>query len=215
MTQKKFPVFAERFSILRGDMTQAEFADFLGLSRPTIGFYENGIRIPDVLVLKQIGEKCKVSSDWLIGLSDTKDVDADMRRTCEYTGLSEDAVTGLRKITLDGEQPNVAHIFVEELLRCGVLKVLRRDGERCALLSLQSLKCPVVDVTQLVGEREAQIETMLAEAKKPIGEANPYVEIRAAIASRLYSENAKDCISSVVSQAIAKYKGHIAKEMLV
>lgn len=70
MEQKRLPVFSERFAKLRGDMTQGEFAEFLGISRPTVGFYENGTRVPDAVVLKEIAKKCKVSSDWLLGLSD-------------------------------------------------------------------------------------------------------------------------------------------------
>lgn len=69
MEQKRFPTFSKRFSELRKDMTQGEFAEFLGISRPTVGFYENGTRIPDALVLRQISEKCQVSTDWLLGLS--------------------------------------------------------------------------------------------------------------------------------------------------
>ena len=60
VSQKKLPVFAERFRELRGDMTQDKFADFVGISRPTVGFYENGDRLPDALVLKKIAEKCHV-----------------------------------------------------------------------------------------------------------------------------------------------------------
>lgn len=40
----KMPIFRERFRSLRGDMTQADFAKFVGISRPTVGFYENGER---------------------------------------------------------------------------------------------------------------------------------------------------------------------------
>lgn len=96
MEQKRFPIFAERFSQLRGEMTQGEFADFLGISRPTVGFYENGTRIPDALVLRQIAEKCNVSSDWLLGLSHVRTPSADVKEVCAETGLSERAVECLQ-----------------------------------------------------------------------------------------------------------------------
>lgn len=95
MEQKRLPVFAERFAMLRGDKTQGEFAEFLGISRPTVGFYENGTRIPDALVLRQIAEKCGVSADWLLGISDTRTADGTIRAACEYTGLSETALQNL------------------------------------------------------------------------------------------------------------------------
>lgn len=88
MERKRFPIFSERFAELRGEKTQAEFADFLGISRPTVGFYENGTRIPDALVLCQIAERCNVSADWLLGLSEERTTDSDVQKVCQYTGLS-------------------------------------------------------------------------------------------------------------------------------
>lgn len=94
MEQRRFPVFAERFSKLREEMTQDEFAKYLGISRPTVGFYENGTRLPDALVLRQITEKCNVSADWLLGISDFKSSMA-AKLTAEDLGLSETAATVL------------------------------------------------------------------------------------------------------------------------
>jgi len=94
MEQKRFPIFAERFNQLRRLMTQGEFADFLGISRPTVGFYENGTRIPDALLLRQIADVCEVSVDWLVGLSD------DQKRkptAIDELGLSSKAVEVLKK----------------------------------------------------------------------------------------------------------------------
>ena len=92
MEQKRLPIFAERFNNLRGEKTQGEFADFIGISRPTVGFYENGERIPDALTLRQIAKKCGVSADWLLALSEVKNPDATLQGVCAYTGLDEGAV---------------------------------------------------------------------------------------------------------------------------
>lgn len=69
----RMPVFAERFAQLRGEMSQRQFADFLGISRSTIGFYENGSRLPDAATLKVISKKCDVSIDWLLGVAEQND----------------------------------------------------------------------------------------------------------------------------------------------
>lgn len=98
MEQKRFPVFSERFAELRGRKTQGEFAEFLGISRPTVGFYENGTRLPDALILRQISEKCNVSTDWLLGLSKVKDRDGDLQQACAYTGLSDIAISEIRTL---------------------------------------------------------------------------------------------------------------------
>ena len=81
-------------------MTQEAFASFLGLSRPTIGFYEradmeNG-RVPDAETLRNICEKCEVSADYLLGLSDQKAAS----EVSAYTGLSEEAVEALHRLSL-------------------------------------------------------------------------------------------------------------------
>ena len=92
MEKVRLPIFSERFAQLRGERTQGEFADYLGISRPTVSFYENGTRLPDAFVLQQISEKCQVSSDWLLGISDVKSTDSDILSACRVTGLSEEAV---------------------------------------------------------------------------------------------------------------------------
>ena len=88
----KLPAFMERFNRLRGEMTQDEFAQFLKISRPTVGFYENGDRIPDALTLRKICERCQVSADWLLGLSDVSNPDITLQAISQKTGLSERAV---------------------------------------------------------------------------------------------------------------------------
>lgn len=113
MDEKRLPVFAERFATLRGEMTQGEFAEFLGISRPTIGFYENGARIPDALVLRQIAEKCGVSADWLLGISNTRTADSSIRAACEYTGLSEAALKNLNIESHDKEVIGALSLLLE------------------------------------------------------------------------------------------------------
>lgn len=99
----KMPIFRERFCSLRGSKTQAEFAEFIGISRPTVGFYENGERLPDALVLRKIAEKCGVSADWLLGLSDVKSTDQNKKNACEVTGLTEENVEFLHMAKIHHE----------------------------------------------------------------------------------------------------------------
>lgn len=94
----RLPIFTKRFRELQGERTNTEFADFLGISRQTVGFYCNGDRIPDAVVLRQIAERCTVSADWLLGLSETKSTDTTIQQIRKFTGLSEDSISCLKRI---------------------------------------------------------------------------------------------------------------------
>ena len=91
----RLPTFTERFRELQGNRSNTEFAEFLEISRQTVGFYCNGDRIPDALTLKQIAEKCHVSTDWLLGLSTARSPDVNVKWMCEKTGLSERSIESL------------------------------------------------------------------------------------------------------------------------
>ena len=92
----RFPEFRAAFLDLMGDMTLQEFADKLGMSRATVGFYAAGKRIPDALGVKTIAEKCNVSTDWLLGLSETKEICGDVNLVCNYTQLNADAIETIK-----------------------------------------------------------------------------------------------------------------------
>ena len=94
----RLPVFTRRFRELQGERSNTEFADFLGISRQTVGFYCNGDRIPDAVVLRQIAEKCGVSADWLLGLSEIKSMDTTIQQICNFTGLNESAVSSIKRV---------------------------------------------------------------------------------------------------------------------
>ncbi len=72
-----FSILAIRIKQLRAslNMTQKEFAKFVGCTPATLSAYENGAKSPSLDIVKTIAEKCKVSIDWLCGLTETKNYD--------------------------------------------------------------------------------------------------------------------------------------------
>lgn len=90
----KFPILRERLNILlvNSGKTIIGFSKFLNISRQSLGYYLNGARIPDAKTIQQICTKCDVSSDWLLGLSDTPNPSITMQALCEITGFSESAL---------------------------------------------------------------------------------------------------------------------------
>lgn len=93
----KFPIFQKRFHGLRGELSQEEFAKKIGVSRPVIGFYENGDRVPDALTLKKIADKCETSVDWLLGLTNDEQGNADVTAVEKRLGLTPDTQRALRE----------------------------------------------------------------------------------------------------------------------
>lgn len=110
----RLPVFCERFRKIVGNMTQNEFADMVGLSRATVGFYHHGDRIPDAAVLLKIAEECDISVDWLLGLSDAKTRDATVQSVSAYTGLPESVIEALHNEKDAGR--NEMQDFIEYLV---------------------------------------------------------------------------------------------------
>ena len=126
--------FEERFNELRGNMTQEEFAKKIGISRPTVGQYENGGRIPDIFILRLIAHNCGVSADWLIGMTDCKTKDADVRSICDYTGLSEKAVECLHTMaTASNDRKTFNDRLITDILMSGSARSMLFDIFRSSI----------------------------------------------------------------------------------
>lgn len=89
--------FKKRFSELRYEtgLSQVKLGKLLKLSPATIGYYENGDRVPDIVTAARIANYFSVSVDYLLGLSDVRSTEQNIKNICKATGLSENAVDGL------------------------------------------------------------------------------------------------------------------------
>ena len=103
--ESRLPILRQRLIELQGEKTHEEFARVVGITRQTMGFYLRGERIPDSETLIQICERCDVSSDWLLGLSDVRSTETHLREICTYTGLSEQAVSVLHAESSNPTKP--------------------------------------------------------------------------------------------------------------
>ncbi len=157
-------MFQERLEALRKehDLSNTDFAKFLGMSRQTVGFYLNGDRIPDMLGLKQIAEECNVSADWLIGLTDEQTPDVSARAACEYTGLTQKAVEALQ---------TMGDIFVKD----GVVKRPIFRQVLSTIFENRGFSVAVIHATQAAGLRnQPEIDDNLTA--KDLSEAIQVIE---------------------------------------
>lgn len=75
--------------------TLDELATIFGATRQTVSKWMTGESVPDIIALAKIAEFYNVSTDYLLGFSNTTSIDVNVKASMEYTGLSEEAVEWL------------------------------------------------------------------------------------------------------------------------
>lgn len=90
--------FAERITALRQveHLSREEVAKKLGCTASAVGNYENAYRIPDYDTLIALADLYCTSTDYLLGRTDILSMEIDRQFVCEYTGLSEDAISKIK-----------------------------------------------------------------------------------------------------------------------
>lgn len=72
---------------IKNDMTQSQLSQKLGLTKSVISAYENGLRMPSYDVLIAIAKLFKVTTDYLLGIENKKEID--------LSGLSKEEINAL------------------------------------------------------------------------------------------------------------------------
>lgn len=208
---ERLPIFTERFRELKGKRNDTEFAEFLGISRQTVGFLGNGNRLPDALTLVKISQKCEVSADWLLGLSPVPTPDIDIKGICEQTGLSKNTVICLKKHCGTRNNDFVLALIDNMLIEDNWAE-WQAQARRAALYKAKSeMRKPPKDT------RDQFIEILLKEmrnARFPLidQDISDMVEIPLQSAGDLYCNQAVQKIESIVLKTIEEYKECIKYE---
>lgn len=124
-----FKVFSKRLAALMKErnITQEELAHELGIKRQTVSLYKNGQSTPDAAQLKNIATFFDVSADWLLGLTNTRSQDIDIRRICEKIGLKEQVIIQLQRIYEGrGHEPETIE-GINSILSNSIFQLLARD----------------------------------------------------------------------------------------
>ena len=72
---------------VKENMTQAQLAQKLGLTKSVISAYETGLRLPSYDILIHIAKIFNVTTDYLLRLENKREID--------LSGLTEDEITAL------------------------------------------------------------------------------------------------------------------------
>lgn len=81
--------------IALNETKQKDLAAVLGVKDNVISYFCSGARTPNVEQLNLLSDYFNVSLDYLVGRSDIKTPNADIRAVCEYTGLTQEVVENL------------------------------------------------------------------------------------------------------------------------
>ena len=111
-------VFGKRLKELRkaNGYTIEQFADMVGISKSTLGYYENDKRMPDIEILARIADTLNVNADYLIGRTNTTALKGKVKTVCEFTGLSDCAVEYLSELVQNKDYEKLSvinHLFDE------------------------------------------------------------------------------------------------------
>ena len=111
-------VFGKRLKELRkaNGYTIEQFAYMVGISKSTLGYYENDKRMPDIEILARIADTLNVNADYLIGRTNTTALKGKMKTVCEFTGLSDCAVEYLSELVKNKDYSKLSvinHLFDE------------------------------------------------------------------------------------------------------
>lgn len=89
---------AERLLQLRleNGLTQKELAEKVDTSPQNIDLYESGKRKINVEILGKIADVYNVSTDYLLGRTNTQTLNEDIKAICEFTGLNEKTILMLK-----------------------------------------------------------------------------------------------------------------------
>lgn len=110
------------------NVTRADLAKYLGVSAVAIGQYYNGDALPSMDNLIKIAKYFNVSTDYLLGLTDVKTTDTDLKAVAEYLCVDEELIKGFNVFesfkTIENKygEPSTlryifSHIFLDVL--CG------------------------------------------------------------------------------------------------
>lgn len=98
--QNIFPVRLSKF-MKEKNITQTELAKNINVTRQAISLYANGQSTPDINILCKIAKYFKVSSDYLLGLSDSKSSNINDREVCSTLGLTDESIETLKALKND------------------------------------------------------------------------------------------------------------------
>lgn len=91
---------------------QEDLIKTLGVkTRQSVTGYIDGSTVPTAEKISALSKEFNVSADWLLGLTEVRSPEMDLRAACHFTGLSEDAISVLK---LGETVPHALNLLAEK-----------------------------------------------------------------------------------------------------
>ena len=94
-------------------MQRKELAEKTGILANTISYFCSGTRIPNVDQLISIAKALDVSTDYLLGLTESMQLSVDARGVSDYTGLSDRAIAILHDENISIDVRRIINILAQ------------------------------------------------------------------------------------------------------
>lgn len=193
--KEKFSIFSQRLSrlIFSSYKNLNVIAEEMGITRQSLAQYRDGNNIPDALTLTKIADYFNVSADYLLGRTDVKSANVDLKAVCEYTGLSETAIFQLRTIN-----------------KLCYNKVVRENEIVSDFISAADFDDLIYEISRAIHvlntdfEDESEAEMWLAYAKLFQMRYDNYTDLSNIIAKQ-YARSAETLSTVIIDNIIAKY----------
>lgn len=101
-------MFAQRLKELRTErqLSQSDLASALNISNRTISMYEQENSEPNIEILIKIAKYFGVSADYLLGLTNVKEINPEVSFMSNYLGLSERTIKELHEYAFYSQKNN-------------------------------------------------------------------------------------------------------------
>ena len=108
-----------------------ELAELFQVRRQTIYDWESGKSFPDMGTLVEISNKCNVSIDYLLGLTEYNSLDGNYQSASRVTGLSEDTIKALKE-----ENAGYGAMLINQFVESGRFERFMNDFKQALTISL-------------------------------------------------------------------------------
>lgn len=176
VAEQQNTVLAKRLSGLITDVS--ELKDYLGVSPQAINQYRLGVSRPSLENLCKIADFYKVSTDYLLGRTETKTTEEDIAVAVKTTGLSENAIEKLKGNGTAGAMEKQSElsrlienrIFWDMIGQIRAYRQLCESAERLTFFSVENQKHLNAEQTQnielLLNKHDDEKELSLFSAQK-------------------------------------------------